>query len=51
MGEAVVCSDENENGSGCVDPHKRAVLIEAGANAVIADYREPKALLQTIFGE
>jgi beta-phosphoglucomutase-like phosphatase (HAD superfamily) len=46
-----VCSDENENGSGRVDEHKRAVLIESGADAIIADYRNPETLLQTIFGE
>jgi phosphoglycolate phosphatase-like HAD superfamily hydrolase len=46
-----VCSDENENGSGRVDEHKRTVLIESGADAIIADYRNPETLLQTIFGE
>ncbi len=46
-----VCSDEHENGSGRIDENKRAVLLETGADAVIADYREPKALLQTLFGE
>jgi hypothetical protein len=34
-----------------VDEHKRAVLIESGADAIIADYRNPETLLQTIFGE
>ncbi len=46
-----VCSDEIENGSSRVDEHKRAVLIEVGADAVIADYREPETLLKTILGE
>jgi beta-phosphoglucomutase-like phosphatase (HAD superfamily) len=46
-----VCSDENENGSGRIDENKRAVLLEVGANAVIADYREPESLLKIILGE
>ncbi|MBC8324507.1 MAG: haloacid dehalogenase-like hydrolase [Verrucomicrobia subdivision 3 bacterium] len=46
-----VCSDEHENGSGRVDEHKRTVLIESGADAIIADYRNPGTLLQTILGE
>ena len=46
-----VCSDENENGSGRVDENKRSVLLETGANVVIADYREPEALLQMLLGE
>ena len=46
-----VCSDEEHNGSGLVDEHKRATLVDAGADAIIADYREPKALLNKILGE
>ena len=46
-----VCSDENENGSGRIDENKRAVLLEVGANAVIADYREPESLLKILLGE
>ena len=46
-----VCSDEEDNGSGLVDEHKRTTLVDAGADAVIADYREPEALLKTILGE
>ncbi len=45
-----VASDENENGSGRVDPWKRKQLLQAGADAVIADYREPDELLKIIFG-
>ena len=45
-----VASDENENGSGRVDPWKRKQLLEAGADAVIADYRAPDELLKIIFG-
>jgi len=46
-----ICSDETENGSGKVDSHKRATLLPAGAAAVIADYREPEALLNTLLGQ
>jgi len=46
-----VCSDEEHNGSGLVDEHKRTTLVDAGADAIIADYREPKALLNKILGE
>ena len=46
-----ICSDETENGSGKIDAHKRTTLLNAGADAVIADYREPKALLKTLLGE
>ena len=46
-----VCSDEEHNGSGLVDEHKRNTLVDAGADAIIADYREPEALLKKILGE
>ena len=46
-----VCSDEEDNGSGLVDEHKRTTLVDAGADGVIADYREPEALLKTMLGE
>ncbi len=46
-----VCSDEEDNGSGLVDEHKRNILADAGADAIIADYREPEALLKKILGE
>lgn len=46
-----VCSDEEDNGSGLVDKHKRTTLVDAGADAIIADYREPEALLKKILGE
>ena len=46
-----VCSDEEDNGSGLIDEHKRTTLVNAGADAVIADYREPETLLKTILGE
>ena len=46
-----VCSDEEHNGSGLVDEHKRTTLVDAGADAIIADYREPGALLKKILSE
>ena len=46
-----VCSDEEHNGSGLVDEHKRNTLVDAGADAIIADYREPEVLLKKILGE
>lgn len=46
-----ICSDEAENGSGKIDAHKRATLLNAGADAVIADYREPEALLKILLGK
>ncbi len=40
-----VASDEAHNGSGNVDPWKRARLLGVGADAVIPDYRDAIALL------
>ncbi len=45
-----VASDELANGSGRVHPQKRRQLLAAGADAVIADYREPGALLEGLLG-
>jgi phosphoglycolate phosphatase-like HAD superfamily hydrolase len=39
-----VASDEELNGSGKCDPHKREQLVNAGADTVVADYREPESL-------
>ena len=36
-----IASDENENGSGQCDPHKRRILFEAGAELVLPDYGIP----------
>lgn len=44
-----VASDEAHNGSGKPDPHKRRQLMAAGADAVVADYRDAGALLELIF--
>lgn len=40
-----VCSDEDHNGSGVVDAFKRQQLLEAGADAVIPDFRDANTLL------
>lgn len=40
-----VCSDENHNGSGIMDPIKRPQLLEAGADAAIPDFRDAIALV------
>ena len=45
-----VASDEMHNGSGVMEPHKRRALLTAGADALIADYREPDALLARLLG-
>jgi len=46
-----VCSDEVVNGSGVVDQRKRDILLPAGADAIIADYRDPELLTQTVLGQ
>jgi phosphoglycolate phosphatase len=49
-GKAVgVASDENVNGSGCVDPDKREHLIRAGVDAIIPDYRNTRWILDNFF--
>ena len=45
-----VASDEEINGSGRPDPWKRRILLQAGADALIADFRHPEQLLELIFG-
>jgi len=45
-----VASDEANNGSGQMDEWKRDRLSGVGADAVIPDYRDSKALLELIFG-
>ena len=44
-----VASDEDHNGSGEMDPHKRGQLIKAGAHLAIPDYRDADALVDAIF--
>jgi phosphoglycolate phosphatase len=43
-----VASDEDDNGSGKMDSHKRQQLLKAGADVVIPDYRDAAALLNLI---
>jgi 3-deoxy-D-manno-octulosonate 8-phosphate phosphatase KdsC-like HAD superfamily phosphatase len=45
-----VCSDEDHNGSGVMDPHKRAQLLAAGADAAIPDYRDAIAMVEHLLG-
>lgn len=44
-----VASDEQANGSGKIDAHKREHLIRAGADAIIPDYRNQRWILETFF--
>lgn len=44
-----VASDESINGSGLADPVKQRILKQAGANGLIADYRNPEVLIQRFF--
>jgi len=46
-----VASDENVNGSGKMDPQKQQLLQGAGADVLIADYRDGSALLERLFGK
>ena len=45
-----VASDEENNGSGRPDPWKREQLLQAGADAVAADFQAADDLLKMIFG-
>ncbi|MDB6108272.1 MAG: putative phosphatase [Pedosphaera sp.] len=45
-----VCSDENHNGSGIMDPFKRSQLLAAGADFAIPDYRQAGPLLDQLLG-
>jgi phosphoglycolate phosphatase-like HAD superfamily hydrolase len=46
-----VASDEANNGSGKVDEWKRNRLLGVGADVVVPDYRDGKALMKRICGE
>lgn len=49
-GRAVgVASDEEQNGSGVIDPDKRGHLLRAGADAIIPDYRNLTWILDNFF--
>jgi hypothetical protein len=43
-----VASDEEVNGSGKMDEFKRRTLLAAGADALIADYRDAATLIQAL---
>ena len=45
-----VCSDERQNGSGRTDAFKRRQLLDAGADAVMPDYRDAAALMDYLLG-
>jgi phosphoglycolate phosphatase len=44
-----VASDEVTNGSGVIDPDKRELLLRAGADAIIPDYRNTDWILDNFF--
>lgn len=44
-----VASNEDDHDGGEVDPWKRRQLIDAGADLVIADYRDADALMELLF--
>jgi phosphoglycolate phosphatase len=45
-----VCSDEDHNGSGVIDPIKRQQLTAAGADVLIPDFRDAGALIDHLRG-
>jgi phosphoglycolate phosphatase-like HAD superfamily hydrolase len=45
-----MATDEEVNGSGRKHPQKRAQLLAAGADVLIPDFREPRALLERVLG-
>ncbi len=46
-----VASDENVNGSGKMDPQKRDLLKRAGADLLIPDFRDGRALIECLLGK
>ncbi len=46
-----VASDEDHNGSGMLDPFKVQELSKAGADLLIADYRDPELLLRRLLAD
>jgi phosphoglycolate phosphatase len=44
-----VATDEDHNGSGKMEPHKRAQLLKAAAQILIPDFRDTDALLKSLF--
>jgi len=45
-----VASDEDQNGSGRLHPQKAPQLLEAGADLLIPDYRDPDNLVASLLG-
>ena len=45
-----ICSDERENGSGVMDPVKRAQLLAAGADIALPDFRDATILVEYLCG-
>jgi phosphoglycolate phosphatase len=45
-----VCTDEECNGSGRMDEHKRVQLLAAGADAALPDYRDAVAFTKAVLG-
>jgi phosphoglycolate phosphatase-like HAD superfamily hydrolase len=45
-----VCSDEDDNGCGVINPVKREALLAAGADAAIPDYRDAAAVVDQLRG-
>jgi phosphoglycolate phosphatase len=45
-----VCSDEDVNGSGVINPVKREALLAAGADAAIPDYRDAARVVDQLRG-
>tara|TARA_Y100000589_G_scaffold329427_1_gene375979 strand:- start:521 stop:1276 length:756 start_codon:yes stop_codon:yes gene_type:complete len=46
-----ICSDEEVNGSGIIDENKLPILLDGGADCVIADYRDPATLYNLLTGK
>jgi phosphoglycolate phosphatase len=46
-----VASDEDVNGSGKMDPQKQTLLKDAGADVLVPDYRDARALIESLFGK
>ena len=46
-----IASDEDVNGSGKLDSHKRSQLVFAGADLLIPDYRDHKALVECLLSK
>jgi hypothetical protein len=44
-------ANEDENGSGRMDPLKRAQLIDARPHVIIPDFRDTAALMDTLIRE